>query len=191
MASAYSSGLLVDKLRKGILPAASHTTHTLPTHAFSSLLLFSLSVSLSLSLCLSLSVSVYPSGKVAVETISLAVPKGECFGLLGLPLSPSLTLTLSPSLPPSLFLSLCHLQLLYADVMLGPNGAGKTTTISMLTGLFSPTDGRARVGGYDVLFFSSFLFLSSLLSSLFTLTRLFSWKRNSSKCIVSWECVHR
>ena len=27
--------------------------------------------------------------------------------------------------------------------LLGPNGAGKTTTISMLTGIYPPTDGAA------------------------------------------------
>ena len=34
--------------------------------------------------------------------------------------------------------------------MLGPNGAGKTTLISMLTGLYSPTQGNAWVSGYDI-----------------------------------------
>jgi len=34
--------------------------------------------------------------------------------------------------------------------LLGPNGAGKTTTISILTGLYMPTKGSARVGGYDI-----------------------------------------
>ena len=33
---------------------------------------------------------------------------------------------------------------------LGPNGAGKTTTLRMLTTLLKPTEGTARVAGYDV-----------------------------------------
>ena len=33
---------------------------------------------------------------------------------------------------------------------LGPNGSGKSTVIRMLCGLLEPTDGRARVGGFDV-----------------------------------------
>jgi len=35
--------------------------------------------------------------------------------------------------------------------LLGPNGAGKTTTLSMLATLIPPTEGSARVGGFDVL----------------------------------------
>uniref|UniRef100_A0A8C3WSX6 ATP binding cassette subfamily A member 3 n=1 Tax=Catagonus wagneri TaxID=51154 RepID=A0A8C3WSX6_9CETA len=35
-------------------------------------------------------------------------------------------------------------------VLLGHNGAGKTTTLSMLTGLFPPTSGRAYINGYEV-----------------------------------------
>src|SRR5262245_58326447 len=34
--------------------------------------------------------------------------------------------------------------------VLGPNAAGKTTTIKILAGLIKPTDGTARVAGYDV-----------------------------------------
>jgi len=33
---------------------------------------------------------------------------------------------------------------------LGPNGAGKTTTINMFTTLLNPTEGSAKVGGFDV-----------------------------------------
>src|SRR5512143_3191053 len=33
---------------------------------------------------------------------------------------------------------------------LGPNGSGKTTTIRMLLGLLQPSDGNARVLGFDI-----------------------------------------
>ena len=33
---------------------------------------------------------------------------------------------------------------------LGPNGAGKTTTMRVLTGFLPPTEGTARVAGYDI-----------------------------------------
>uniref|UniRef100_A0A7M4E189 ATP binding cassette subfamily A member 3 n=1 Tax=Crocodylus porosus TaxID=8502 RepID=A0A7M4E189_CROPO len=35
-------------------------------------------------------------------------------------------------------------------VLLGHNGAGKTTTLSMLTGLYPPTDGQAYISGYEI-----------------------------------------
>lgn len=34
--------------------------------------------------------------------------------------------------------------------LLGPNGAGKTTLISMLTGMYKPTEGNAWMAGYDI-----------------------------------------
>jgi ABC-2 type transport system ATP-binding protein len=34
--------------------------------------------------------------------------------------------------------------------LLGPNGAGKTTTVRMLSAILRPTQGSARVNGYDV-----------------------------------------
>ena len=35
---------------------------------------------------------------------------------------------------------------------LGPNGAGKTTTMRMLTSFLPPSDGTARVAGFDVFY---------------------------------------
>ena len=35
--------------------------------------------------------------------------------------------------------------------LLGPNGAGKTTTVRMLAAILRPTEGGAKVAGYDVL----------------------------------------
>lgn len=34
--------------------------------------------------------------------------------------------------------------------LLGPNGAGKTTTVRLLTSILKPSDGRAKVAGFDV-----------------------------------------
>src|SRR5262245_59875440 len=37
-----------------------------------------------------------------------------------------------------------------AAAFLWPNGAGKTTTMKVLTGFLAPTNGRARIAGFDV-----------------------------------------
>ena len=35
--------------------------------------------------------------------------------------------------------------------MLGPNGAGKTTLISMITGIYPPSEGNAWISGFDII----------------------------------------
>lgn len=52
--------------------------------------------------------------KVAVQNLSFGIPKGECFGFLGI------------------------------------NGAGKTTTLSILSGEFPPSSGRAFIDGCGI-----------------------------------------
>ncbi|KAJ3451984.1 abc transporter a family member 1-related [Anaeramoeba flamelloides] len=47
-----------------------------------------------------------------------------------------------------LYLTMESEQLL---ALLGPNGSGKTTTINMLTGLFPPTEGTAKIYGKSIL----------------------------------------
>ncbi|KAF0913256.1 hypothetical protein E2562_020407, partial [Oryza meyeriana var. granulata] len=64
--------------------------------------------------------------KLAVQGLSLALPKGQCFGMLG-------------ALPKGQCFG-----------MLGPNGAGKTSFISMMTGLVKPTSGTSYVHGMDM-----------------------------------------
>jgi branched-chain amino acid transport system ATP-binding protein len=34
--------------------------------------------------------------------------------------------------------------------LIGPNGAGKTTTINMITGVYTPTQGKILYGGKDI-----------------------------------------
>ena len=43
-----------------------------------------------------------------------------------------------------------HMEMGEVFCLLGPNGAGKSTIISVLTGLFSSTGGRASINGFDV-----------------------------------------
>ena len=57
----------------------------------------------------------FKNTKVAVQSLCFGVPKGECFGFLGI------------------------------------NGAGKTTTLSILSGEFPPSSGRAFIDGFNIL----------------------------------------
>ena len=63
--------------------------------------------------------------------MSLAIQRNECFGLLG---------------PNGKCVGVVVLIIAHHTY----TGAGKTTLISLLTGLYEPTSGTARVAGYDL-----------------------------------------
>ena len=80
--------------------------------------------------------------KRAVDGISLAIPVGECFGLLGVNGKLSMGGIIS-----HIYHSCCTIQQSMKIIMIG---AGKTTTFSILTGDSSMTSGTAVIAGYDI-----------------------------------------
>lgn len=80
---------------------------------------------------------VYDNGKVAVNDLSLGIPSGECFGLLGTNGTHVLFVSCF-TWRHSLKHSLPYLYL---------TGAGKTTTLGILTGEFPPSGGDVLLAG--------------------------------------------
>ena len=72
----------------------------------------------------------FPS-KYAVRGLSLGIPKGECFGLLGV-----------NGEQETVFFRACLINVTL--------GAGKTTTFNMLTGDIRPSSGTANIAGHDI-----------------------------------------
>lgn len=72
---------------------------------------------------------VFGNGKIAVNNMSLGIPAGECFGLLGI----------NGTIEGCYFLDLTSIS-----------GAGKTTTMGMLTAEFPPSSGDATLAGISV-----------------------------------------
>ena len=66
---------------------------------------------------------------IAVHGMSVAIQRNECFGLLG---------------PNGKCVGVVVI------IIARSTGAGKTTLISLLTGLYEPPSGTARVAGYDL-----------------------------------------
>jgi len=62
------------------------------------------------------------------------------------------TVNLTRRFGPLLALDRLNLDVEAGEIVgfLGPNGAGKSTTVKILTGMIKPSDGSARVAGFDV-----------------------------------------
>jgi ABC-type multidrug transport system ATPase subunit len=79
--------------------------------------------------------------KVAVKNVSLSIPHGEIFGLLG-----------AASMHGDGLCVFC--SIFYVDVFnrvcLGANGAGKTTLLKIVSGLEDPTKGDVCINGFDI-----------------------------------------
>ena len=87
---------------------------------------------------------VYSNGKIAVNGMSLGVPHGECFGLLGI------NGTYTVCCIPFLFRVTLYFVSHSAPPLFAQTGAGKTTTLQMLTAEFPPTSGDATLAGFSV-----------------------------------------
>lgn len=84
----------------------------------------------------------YDTGKLAVDNLSIGIPAGECFGLLGESVP-------DERLSTQLLMHTAHHSHASTNGS-GINGAGKTTTMSMLTAEFPPTSGDATLAGFSV-----------------------------------------
>ena len=96
----------------------------------------------------------------AVRSLSLAVPHGECFGMLGpngageiakmIPLLPALHGRHRPRCKHACMHACIHRHTHTLSLSLTHTHTGKTTTINMLIGFAQPTGGTASVEGLDV-----------------------------------------
>jgi ATP-binding cassette subfamily A (ABC1) protein 3 len=81
----------------------------------------------------------YPNGKVAVNGLSIGIPAGQCFGLLGINGAGKLMID-----------SVVWVHVVKYDILTFHLPTGKTTTMGILTAEFPPTSGDATLATYSV-----------------------------------------
>jgi ATP-binding cassette subfamily A (ABC1) protein 3 len=96
----------------------------------------------------------YPNGKQAVDFMSLGIPAGQCFGLLGIngagrPQQGRLNVAGARMIRIVSMLAMNQIKL-FVLLCITPNLTGKTTCMAMLTAEFPPSSGDAILASFSV-----------------------------------------
>ena len=93
---------------------------------------------------------VYPGGKYAVRGVSIGIPIGECFGLLGINVRGDCATVRLCDCATKLISCPPHTPPSHPTPRRARQGAGKSSCLNMLSGEFRPTSGEAFLEGLSL-----------------------------------------